>query len=204
MHDRRAHWENVYETKPQDGVSWYQERPEPSMELLALTGVGSDAAIVDIGGGASLLVDHLLDARFSNLTVLDLSKAALDVSRARLGPRASQVQWVVGDATEWSVPSNIDVWHDRAAFHFLTDEASQTAYIERLREGLVSGGFAIIGTFAPDGPEKCSGLAVTRYDAETLSARLGADFELIDTRRHTHATPWGSLQNFHFGTFRRR
>jgi trans-aconitate methyltransferase len=200
---RQAHWENVYTTKGEKEVSWFQENPAPSLDLIALTGLSDDAAIIDIGGGASRLVDDLLTRKFRRLTVLDLSEAALAAARKRLGDRGAHVQWVIADVTKWEPTQTYDLWHDRAAFHFLTDQADQSAYVDRLKKALRPGGYVIIGTFAPDGPERCSGLPIVRHDATTLAAVLGSDFVLIDSRRHDHATPWGAVQRFQFSTFRR-
>lgn len=199
----QAHWDNVYSTKQEKDVSWYQDRATPSLELIALTGLSREAEIIDIGGGASRLVDSLLLANFGRLTVLDLSAAALDAARQRLGEAAAAVKWVVADVTTWEPSQTYDLWHDRAALHFLTDRADQSAYVERLKRALKPAGFAIIGTFAPDGPERCSGLPVVRHDAASLAALLGDQFELIDARQHAHTTPWGAVQRFQFSTFRR-
>jgi ubiquinone/menaquinone biosynthesis C-methylase UbiE len=202
--DRRTHWENVYSTKGEADVSWFQETPAISLELLALAGATPGDAVIDIGGGASRLVDSLVDQGFSDVTVLDLSEAALAAARARLGGKGDAVEWIAADATAWAPrEAAYDIWHDRAAFHFLTEPAEQRAYLDRLERGLRKGGRVIMGTFAPDGPEKCSGLPVARHDAATLQALLGAGFTLVDHRRHEHATPWGSLQKFQFSTFRR-
>lgn len=201
--DRQAHWENVYTTKGEREVSWFQENPAPSLELIALTGLSEDAAIIDIGGGASRLVDDLIARKFRRLTVLDLSGAALAAARKRLGDRGADVQWVTADVTKWEPTQTYDLWHDRAAFHFLTHHADQSAYVDRLKKALKPGGYVIIGTFALDGPERCSGLPIMRHDATTLAAILGNDFVLIDTRRHDHATPWDAVQRFQFSSFRR-
>ena|SRR5665213_69998 len=200
---RQAHWENVYITKGEKEVSWFQENPAPSLELIALTGLSEDAAIIDIGGGASRLVDDLLARKFRRLTVLDLSGAALAAARERLGDRGPDVQWLIADVTRWEPTETYDLWHDRAAFHFLIDHADQSAYVDRLKKAVKPGGYVIIGTFAPDGPERCSGLPIVRHDAATLTKTLGSDFVLIDARRHEHATPWGAIQRFQFSTFRR-
>jgi SAM-dependent methyltransferase len=200
---RQAHWEGVYTAKGEKEVSWYQDNPAPSLDLIALAGVSKQASIVDIGGGASRLVDHLLAQGFERLTVLDLSAAALDAAKARLGDKAQKVCWEVADITKWDPPQAYDLWHDRAAFHFLTEQTDQSAYVERVKKAVEPGGHVIIGTFALDGPERCSGLPIVRYDAASLAALLGADFHLIDTRRHDHATPWGAVQRFQFSTFRR-
>lgn len=199
----QAHWDDVYATKKEAEVSWYQETPEPSLELLALVNVQPNAAIIDIGGGASRLVDVLLAKGFEDVTVLDLSADALNVARKRLGQAGSKAKWIVADVTQWQPPVTYDLWHDRAALHFLNNEQQQRAYTERLRHGLRIGGHAIIGTFALDGPEKCSGLPVTRHSAESLSSLLGTGFTLLDTRRHEHTTPWGAVQKFQFSTFKK-
>jgi SAM-dependent methyltransferase len=201
---RRAHWENVYTTKGERDVSWFQENPAPSLELIALAGLSEDASIIDIGGGASRLVDALAERHFRQVTVLDLSAAALELASARLGEKGAGIKWVAADITSWEPTETYDLWHDRAAFHFLTDPADQSAYFERLKMAVKRGGVVIIGTFALDGPEKCSGLPIVRHDAASLSAHLGTDFNLIDSRRHDHATPWGALQRFQFSTFRRK
>jgi SAM-dependent methyltransferase len=200
---RKAHWENVYITKGEREVSWFQEDPAPSLELIALAGLSADASIIDIGGGASRLVDALVERNVRQITVLDLSTAALDAARQRLGDTGSVVKWVVADVTAWEPTQTYDLWHDRAAFHFLTNQADQSAYADRLKQAVNAGGHVIIGTFALDGPERCSGLPIVRHDAASLSAILGADFKLIDARRHVHATPWGVTQRFQFSMFRR-
>jgi trans-aconitate methyltransferase len=200
---RQAHWEKVYTNKSENEVSWFQENPAPSLELIAQIGATARSAIIDIGGGASRLVDNLSDKGFQDITVLDLSAAALDAAKARLGVRAHQVRWIVADATIWEPVKPYDIWHDRAAFHFLTDEKERHAYILRLKHGLKTGGYAIIATFAPDGPEKCSGLPVARYDSVSLGRTLGPMFRLVHSLRHEHATPWGSQQAFQFSAFRR-
>jgi len=200
---RQAHWDNVYTTSDERNVSWYQDRATPSLELIGLTGLSADAEIIDIGGGASRLVDTLLKDNFGRVTVLDLSGAALEAAKQRLGGNAARVEWVVADVTTWQPSRTYDLWHDRAALHFLTDGADQSAYVERMKQALKPAGFAIIGTFAPDGPERCSGLPIVRYDPSDLAATLGQEFELIDARRHQHVTPRGAVQRFQFSTFRR-
>ena len=200
---RQAHWQNVYTSKSENEVSWFQESPAPSLALIAELDTSPDADIIDIGGGASRLVDHLLDLGFHDVTVLDLSAAALDAAKARLGERAGRAHWFVADATTWEPPRTYDLWHDRAAFHFLTEARDRDAYIARLRQGLKIGGHAIMATFALDGPEKCSGLPVMRYDAARLGQTLGPEFMLLQSGRSDHATPWGSQQHFQFSVFRR-
>ena len=201
--NRQNHWEKVYATKGENEVSWFQETPALSLELIRLVGAIQNSGIVDIGGGASRLADGLVSQGFEDVTVLDLSAAALASARSRIGDNANRVTWIAADVTTWEPSRTYDVWHDRAAFHFLTDPSDQAAYITRLRRALRAGGHAIIGTFALDGPERCSGLAVSRHDAGSLAAALGGGFELIDARRHEHITPWGTPQRFQFSTFRR-
>ena len=201
--DLHAHWENVYRTKGERDVSWFQDRPEISLELIKAAGVAPDAAIVDIGGGASRLVDALLDDGFVNLTVLDLSESALAAAKARLGRQGADVKWVAADVTAWEPAHTYDLWHDRAAFHFLTDPKDRAAYAARVSRAVRAGGHVIIGTFALDGPERCSGLPVVRHDAASIGAVLGPSFALIESRNHAHRTPMGSIQRFQFSRFRR-
>jgi 2-polyprenyl-3-methyl-5-hydroxy-6-metoxy-1,4-benzoquinol methylase len=201
--ESRAHWETVYTTKREDEVSWFQETPAPSLELIDLVPLTPESAIIDVGAGASRLVDSLIARGFQNLTVLDVSESALAAAKARLGQQANHVQWVVADVTTWEPLQIYDLWHDRAAFHFLTEDAARSAYVDRLKKALKPSGHVIIGTFALSGPERCSGLPVIRHDAVSLAATLGREFELIDTRPHEHLTPWGSRQQFQFSTFRR-
>jgi SAM-dependent methyltransferase len=201
---RQAHWQNVYTKKGENEVSWFQENPAPSLELIAQVGATADSAIIDIGGGASRLVDHLIDRGFQEVTVLDLSEAALEAAKARLGGSAAKVQWIIADATVWEPQKSYDIWHDRAAFHFLTEDRDRFAYVARLERALKVGGHAIFATFALDGPEQCSGLPVVRYDPAGLGQTLGRAFRLVHTRRHAHATPWGSDQSFQFSVFRHR
>lgn len=199
---RQAHWEGVYTTKRESEVSWFQDNPAPSLELIEAIGAAPETALIDIGGGASRLVDNLLARGFRALSVLDLSGTALDAAKSRLGAQAESVKWIVADATLWEPTETYGIWHDRAAFHFLIEERDRAAYIVRMKKALRAGGHAIVATFAPDGPERCSGLPIMRYDAETLGQTLGRGFELIETRRHSHATPWGSTQSFQFSVFR--
>jgi 2-polyprenyl-3-methyl-5-hydroxy-6-metoxy-1,4-benzoquinol methylase len=200
---RRAHWENVYATKAEDEVSWFQENPAPSLELIDLAKPAPETAIIDIGGGASRLVDRLVALGFQNVSVLDISEASLEVARKRLGNSANAVQWIVADVTGWTPTQTFDVWHDRAAFHFLIEPSDRAAYVACIKKSVAPGGHVIIGTFAIDGPEKCSGLPVCRYDAKSLADQLGEEFELMEARRHDHATPWKSEQRFQFCVFRR-
>ncbi|MCE4226499.1 class I SAM-dependent methyltransferase [Methylobacterium sp. C25] len=200
---RQAHWQDAYVRHGGRHVSWFQEAPQPSLDLVTHFAGSPDAAIVDVGGGAACLVDHLLDRGFANVTVLDLSAASLAAAKARLGSSAAAVHWLVDDAVRWVPPQAYVVWHDRAAFHFLTEEADRAAYLARLTQALTPGAHAVIGTFAPDGPERCSGLPVVRYDADTLARTLGAPFVRVRTQRHEHTTPSGAIQAFQFSVFRR-
>ena len=200
---KQAHWQNVYETKGEQTVSWFQERPDISLDLIHAIGVGKNASIIDVGGGASRLVDALMTEGFNSVSVLDLSEKALVTSKARLGDNGAQVQWIVADITQWEPSQTYKVWHDRAALHFLTDTKDRAAYVERLLKAVDIGGHVIIGTFALDGPERCSGLPVVRYDAAALSELLGPSFALIETRRDQHQTPSGVIQRFQFSHFQR-
>jgi trans-aconitate methyltransferase len=202
--DRQAHWQNVYATKAEKEVSWFQENPAPSLDLIVATGIRSDADIIDVGGGASRLVDSLLERGFHRIAILDLSASALEEAKNRLGRRADGINWITADVTDWEPSSTYDLWHDRAAFHFLTEAADRDAYIVRLKKAVRAGGHVIIATFAPDGPEKCSGLPIVRYDPKAVASALGPEFELIDSRRHDHVTPGGNMQRFQFSRFLRR
>jgi ubiquinone/menaquinone biosynthesis C-methylase UbiE len=197
--DRQSHWQGVYTTKSDTDVSWYENRPELSLTALREAGLTSEMSVIDIGGGASRLVDALIEAGQAQVSVLDISEAALQTARSRL-PADTSVQWIVSDVTTWSPDRTYDFWHDRAAFHFLRTTEEQQAYVRAMERALANGGRAVIGTFAPNGPEKCSGLPVVRYDAEGLQAVLGNRFKRLSTRQHQHATPWGTVQNFQFTT----
>ena len=204
MIERNAHWEDVYASKDETEVSWFQESPAISLDLIKEANPDHEAAIIDIGGGASRLVDCLLREGYRSIAVLDLSVRALDAARKRIGPAAAGVDWIVADVTTWQPTRSYDVWHDRAAFHFLTEQRDRVAYVERIRSAVRPGGQVIIGTFALDGPEKCSGLPVQRHDSASLAAELDASFELLETRAEAHHTPWNSTQAFQFSRFRRR
>jgi SAM-dependent methyltransferase len=197
----RAHWDAVYAKKAPDEVSWYQAKPETSLGLIAQAKKGLRARIIDVGGGASRLVDLLLDAGYEQPTVLDLSSVALEKARARLGNRASLVSWVVDDVTTWSTVGQFDIWHDRAVFHFLVSPEHRHSYVAAMTRALLQGGQAILGTFASDGPERCSGLPVSRYEPETLAAELGSRFHLVESLHEEHLTPSGKVQRFQFSRF---
>ncbi|MDO9501740.1 trans-aconitate 2-methyltransferase [Falsiroseomonas sp.] len=199
--DPLAHWQSTYAAKGEDEVSWFQDNPEPSLALIEEIATPS-SAVIDIGAGASRLADALLQRGFSDLTVLDLSSSALAAAKARIGDSDDHITWIVADVTTWEPTRTYDVWHDRAAFHFLITEPDRKAYLARLERALKPRGHAIIATFALDGPERCSGLPVMRYDADSLARTLGAAFLSVNTRRHDHVTPWGTSQAFQFGVFR--
>lgn len=204
MSDRTTHWQNVYATKGEAEVSWFQTSPAISLEMIRAANPDRNAAIIDIGGGESRLVDALLQDGYRDLAVLDLSANALEVVKKRIGTAASTIDWIVADVATWQPAKTYDVWHDRAAFHFLTDPWDRAAYVDRLRTAIAAGGQVIIATFAPDGPEKCSGLPVQRHDSASLSGELGPEFELVEARSEMHQTPWHSTQAFQFSRFRRR
>ncbi len=203
MTDRRVHWDGAYTTKAETRVSWYQPSPERSLGLIKSVAPPT-ASIIDVGGGASRLVDALLADGYSDLTVLDVSEVALGRSKMRLGGLAEKVSWVVADITQWQPQRTWDVWHDRAMFHFLTDVGAQDAYIAALKRGTAPGAAVIMATFALTGPERCSGLPVQRYSPATLAARLGPDFSLYAETAETHPTPFGTTQEFVYAALRRR
>lgn len=193
----KAHWEQVYTSQPATGVSWFQEHAQRSVQLIGRTGIARDAPIIDVGGGASTLVDDLLAAGHSALTVLDLSEAALSAARQRLGERAQRVDWRLGDITQLELPRHAyALWHDRAVFHFLTEEADRRAYVANVLRSVAPMGHVIVATFAEDGPTRCSGLPVERYSPERLHAQFGEAFTLVGQERETHHTPSGGEQKF--------
>lgn len=203
--DRRTHWESVYTTRQPTEVSWYQPEPARSLELLRAAGAGPATPIVDIGGGDSTLVDAVLREGLGRMTVLDVSRAALDRARARLGERAGEVTWVEADVVRAELPEDAyDIWHDRAAFHFLTDREDRARYISLAATALRPGGTLIIATFAADGPLRCSGLDVARYSPQELARELGDAFTLVRGFGDVHRTPSGGEQRFTYAVFRRR
>jgi len=201
---KREHWDEVYRTKAADSVSWYQPTPEPSLRALDELQLPAGASLIDVGGGASSLADRLIERGWSDLTVLDIAAPALDVAKARLGDEAVRVTWIVVDVTEWRPGSHYAVWHDRAVFHFLAEPEQRLAYRHALEAGTAPGSVMIIATFAPDGPERCSGLPVRRYDATALAAEFSPAFTLERDWREEHTTPGGGRQSFQWCVFRRR
>lgn len=195
--DTHNHWEKIYTTKAPEQVSWYRPHLETSLALIKRSVSDRSASIIDVGGGESSLVDDLLEQRFQNITVLDVSQAAIDVNKKRLGERAAGVHWIVADITEVElVPGAYDVWHDRAVFHFLTTPEQRTAYVRQVSNSVKPGGHVIVSTFGTEGPTKCSGLDVVRYNAESLHNAFGAGFQLIENSKELHHTPFGTTQPF--------
>ena len=202
--DRQAHWQQVYKTRGAEAVSWFRPRLDVSLELLERAGLTPATSLIDVGGGASTLVDELLELGLRDITVLDISAEALAVSRQRLAARANRVEWLAADVLAARLPAGaFDVWHDRAVSHFLTEDADVARYARRAASAIRPGGHAVIGGFAPDGPERCSGLPVARRSAEDIAAMLGPDFELLDERRECHLTPGGTEQLFAYALLRR-
>jgi len=202
--DLKAHWEEVYRANGAADVSWYQGEPRLSLELIRAVAPAAGGRIIDVGGGASVLVDRLLDRPFERIAVLDIAETALGKARARMGEWAGRVEWIVADVTEVRDVGTLDVWHDRAVFHFLSEESDRRQYVELARRTLPEGGHLIIAAFADDGPKWCSGLDVCRYNAASLAAELGKGFSLVKEASETHLTPWGSPQAFFYGVFRRQ
>ena len=194
---QKDHWEQVYSTKPATAVSWFQEHAKQSLRLIAETGVPRSASIIDVGGGASTLVDDLLSDAYESITVLDISAAALKAAMVRLADSALRVRWLEGDITTLQLPDNAyDVWHDRAVFHFLTAPEQRRAYVQRVLAAVKPAGHVIVSTFAEDGPLQCSGLPVMRYSADALHSEFGNPFELIKHEKEQHRTPSGGIQQF--------
>ena len=195
--NRKQHWDLVYSSKSADTVSWFQQHAEHSLRLIHNTKLGKDAAIIDVGGGASTLVDDLAAEGYADLTVLDLSASALAVAQQRLAEKAQAVHWLEGDVTRVEFPVHrFDIWHDRAVFHFLTEPADRHAYVEQVMRSVRPGGHVIVATFAEDGPEKCSGLPVMRYQPGALHAEFGDAFLLVEHEKEAHHTPFGTVQQF--------
>lgn len=193
----KAHWESVYQTKAVDEVSWYRPHLEVSLSLIEQAATDCGSAIIDVGGGEATLVDDLVARGYRNVTVLDISQAAIEVAKARMGSAATSVRWITGDITAVELEAaRYDVWHDRAVFHFLTNADDRAAYVRQVARAVRVGGHVIVATFGLDGPEKCSGLDVVRYDAENLHGEFGPKFRLLDSVTELHETPWGAPQQF--------
>ena len=200
--DRKKHWETVYETKNPDQVSWTQEIPKTSLEFIRSFKLNKDARIIDIGGGDSKLVDYLLEEEYKNITVLDISEKAIAKAKKRLGEKASKVNWIVSDIIEFEPDTSFDVWHDRATFHFLTTDDQIKKYI-KIASKFVRG-YLIIGTFSQNGPKKCSGLEIKQYNEEELTSELKKGFDKIRCVTEGHTTPFNTIQNFLFCSFKRQ
>ena len=201
--DRKKHWENIYQTKELKDVSWFQPTPETSLEFFKQFNMPSTAKVIDIGGGDSFLVDHLLDLGYQDISVLDISAAAIDRAKQRLGDKAKNVKWIVADAATFKPSEKYDFWHDRAAFHFLTKEEEISNYLEIAEQNLNSSGVLVIGTFSEQGPKKCSGIEIKQYSETTLTNRLEKFFEKIECIKVDHKTPFDTIQNFVFCSFRK-
>ena len=193
----QSHWDNVYQTKSADAVSWYRPHLERSLQLIEAVAPDPSASVIDVGGGESTLVDDLLAKGYRDISVLDISRTAIEVAKSRLGSLAQHVTWLVEDITRALLPaSRYDLWHDRAVFHFLTREEDRHIYVRQVALAMKPGGFVIVATFGPEGPQKCSGLDVVRYDAESLHGEFGARFRLVDSKTEVHQTPFGTTQQF--------
>jgi 2-polyprenyl-3-methyl-5-hydroxy-6-metoxy-1,4-benzoquinol methylase len=195
--DTKAHWEQVYRRNPPEAVSWYRPHLETSVELIECVAGGRGASIIDVGGGESTLVDDLLARGYENVAVLDISETAIETSKRRLGAAAERVRWIAADVTSAEFERGAyDVWHDRAVFHFLTAPEKRVAYVRNVARAVRPGGHVIVGTFGPEGPAKCSGLEVVRYDAEQLHGQFGAQFRAVESRQEIHRTPAGAAQQY--------
>jgi SAM-dependent methyltransferase len=201
---RQEHWDKIFATRAEDAVSWFQATPETSLRLIRACNLPREACILDVGAGASRLPDALLEEEYTNIAVLDISAAALARTRARLGEKAHSVRFIVADIIAWMPDFTVDLWHDRAVLHFLTEPQERAAYAGALRRAVKAGGFALISGFAPSGPERCSGLPVLRADQDMIASLLGKDFELLDAFEEDHQTPSGVRQRFVFTRFQRR
>lgn len=200
----KSHWEEIYNTKPPTEVSWYQTRPSLSLKLIEATGIEKGQGIIDVGGGSSMLVDCLLDEGYEELAVLDISGRSLEIARARLGAREDDVEWYEADATEFQSPRRFHLWHDRAVFHFLTDERDRRKYVNVLKEALMPEGFLVMATFAIDGPKRCSGLDTVQYDEGSMSLELGDEFVLMEKVDEAHVTPGDKEQRFAYFLYQRK
>jgi SAM-dependent methyltransferase len=201
MIDKRAHWEEVYTKKSSREVSWFQPSPEVSLKLIENCGGDPESHIIDVGGGASCLVDNLVEKTTSRVSVLDISGKSLSVAKERLGEKSGKVKWLVKDVTKFKSPNKFKLWHDRAVFHFLTDKSDRARYVENLKASLDVGGCAVLATFAIGGPEKCSGLPIVQYDSKKICNELGREFRLVEELEELHETPSGSIQKFIYFRF---
>jgi SAM-dependent methyltransferase len=195
--DTQEHWDRVYGTKAPTEVSWFSPHLETSLGLIQRVAPNRSMSIIDVGGGESTLVDDLIAEGYRNVAVVDISGTAIEHSKKRLGPSSDQVTWIIADITKAELPAHAyDVWHDRAVFHFLTERADRLEYVRRVASAVKPGGHVIIGAFGPEGPSKCSGLDVMRYDADSLHAEFGSHFRLMESSKELHRTPFGTTQQF--------
>ncbi|MEQ8628176.1 class I SAM-dependent methyltransferase [Ekhidna sp.] len=201
--DRKKHWEDIYQSKQLNEVSWFQQTPKISLDFIKQLKVPKSAKIIDIGGGDSFLVDHLLGMGYQDITVLDISESALRRARKRLGTLADKVKWIVADVATFVPTGQYDFWHDRAAFHFLTEEQDIASYLENAQRSIMPDGMLILGTFSKQGPQKCSGIEIKQYSESTMTTRLRKFFEKIKCITVDHKTPFDTIQNFTFCSFRK-
>ena len=204
MIDKQQHWENIYGQKQLTDVSWYEENPATSLELISALSLPKDASIIDVGGGDSLLADYLLALEYTNITVLDISSKAIERAKIRLGDKAQQIEWIVSDILDFKPTKVYDLWHDRAAFHFLTDEQDQQTYLNKVNLSLKPGAIMVLSTFTEDGPDRCSGLVIRQHSEKSLDKLFGVYFEMLSCTYTNHLTPFQTFQKFIYGTFRRR
>lgn len=202
--EKKQHWENIYNSKQFNEVSWYQATPEISLNFVKEFNIPKDAGIIDVGGGDSFFADHLLDRGYQNITVLDISEAALAKAKNRLGSRANSIKWIVADAADFAAPQKYDFWHDRAAFHFLTTENEISNYVSGASKSINRNGIMVIGTFSVNGPAKCSGIVIKQYSEETLPGLFMQNFEKVNCFTVDHTTPFNTTQNFIFCSFRKK
>lgn len=199
----KEHWENIYSTKQANEVSWFQNYPKTSMEFVELFHIAKDAAVIDIGGGDSCLVDALIEKGFTDVTVLDISANAIERAKKRLGEKAASVKWIVSDINDFVPVGQYDFWHDRAAFHFLTTEENINRYVKIATEAIKEKGFLVLGTFSEEGPKKCSGLEIKQYSKNAMSSKFEKSFKRILCKTEDHSTPFNTMQNFLFCSFQR-
>lgn len=204
MKDLKSHWENIYSTKEFEDTSWFQQKPEVSLNIIQSLGLSKKAPIIDIGGGDSFLVDHLLELKYEKISVLDISQTSIKKAQARFGEKSEKVNWICNDVTEYNFEQKFELWHDRAAFHFLTEDSQVEAYISKLNTSLRSGGYFILGTFSENGPDKCSGIEIRKYSSQDMQQVFEKDFEIVRLENLDHKTPWDAVQNFTFGLFRKK
>ncbi len=200
---RKTHWENIYQTKGATALSWYQEHPDKSLELIARSRIFKSDSIIDVGGGASTLVDNLIDRNYLDVTVLDISGLALRHAQKRLKEKSNKASWIEGDILEANLPrKHFGLWHDRAVFHFLTNRADRRIYVDKMKRSLKPGGYIIIASFSLEGPSRCSGLDIVRYNPDTLHKEISDDVELIESLTEDHQTPFDTQQKFIFCLFK--